>query len=328
MSDSSSANFIYLKGKLKSVSQKLYGMFVVSFNTEGMVQSNQSMVSSFSEVYDSDIDRNWDLVEDEIIQLKWKGKYNTNISVNIQSQFEKLNEDSYIRAQLFEALNEYDFSGVETILYDLLNRILQDKSIRVEIGIQEVTHSEIYAAKERRDRESKEKNQKEINQKGNHNIEQGSIVIEASLILSPVKGKPLYDIHIGDKIMCKIEPKSDQSNYFIDYYKLRKDSRITPIPGEVVDIKADSKDSPVEIILKIDKGLYAKCVEEERQVKLRLYDSRIDGVMVQEKRNSTISLMQTQSNMQNQSMPFSTFILIGIFSIILIVIIIILYIMI
>ncbi|MBN1500532.1 MAG: hypothetical protein JW982_10265 [Spirochaetes bacterium] len=328
MSETPATNFIYLKGKIKSASQKLYGLFVVAFNTDGLVHSNQSMISSFSEIYDSDIDRSWDLVEDEIIQLKWKGKYNTNVSITIQAQFEKLNEDSFIRSQLFDALNEYDFTGVETILYDLLNRILQDKSIKIEIGIQEVTHNEIYAVKERRDRESKEKNQKDINTQGSHGIEQGSIVIDTSLILSPVKGKPLYDIRIGDKIMAKIEPKSDQANYFIDFYKLRKETRIMPIPGEVVDIKADSKDSPVEIIIKLDRGLYGKCIEEERQVKLRLYDPRIDGVMVQEKRKPFAGTAGTPAVSQNEGMSFFTFMLIGIFSILLILIIVILYIMI
>lgn len=327
MSESISTNNIYLKGRLKSISQKQFGLFVVHFSGEGTVISNQSLVSSYSEVFDHNPENPWDELEDVIIKQKWSGSYNTNLTGALQAQFEKLNEDTFIRSQLFDAVNEYDFSGAETVLYDVLNRILQDKSLKIEIGIQEVSNEEIQQVIKRRDNENKVKYNKNISNKNSFNVEKGAVLVEVSPILSPVKGKPLYDIRIGDKIMTKIEPKNDQANYFIDYYKLRTETRIKPIPGEVVDIKADSKDAPVEIILKIDQGFYGKCTEEERQVKLRLYDPRLDGHMRTERASSSKKINDPYSSERNNSegLSMGTILLIGVGAIIFILLIIIIY---
>lgn len=328
MPDTLSTNNIYIKGRLKSVTQKQFGLFVIHFSDDGNLIANQSIISSYSELYNNNPENSWDQIEDIIMKQKWSGNYNTNLTSTIQSQFGKLEEDTFLRTQLFEAINEYDFNGAETVLYDILNRILQDKKLVIEIGIQEVTDEEIQQVILRRDKENKQKYNKNISSKSSFNVEKGAVLVEISPILSPVKGKPLYDLRIGDKIMTKIEPKTDQANYFIDYYKLRTETRIKPIPGEVVDIKADSKDAPVEIILKIDQGFYGKCTEEERQVKLRLYDPRLDGHMRTERaqeNKETDPYSRTSTASDIEGPPMSTILLIGFAGIILILIIILLY---
>ena len=90
----------------------------------------------------------------------------------------------------------------------------------------------------------------------------------------------VYELKIGDKIMTKIVPNSDSANYYIDQLNLRIEDRIKPIPSTVIEIKSESRADPLEILVQLAPGIYGSCIEDERQVKLRLYDPSIDGAFV------------------------------------------------
>jgi hypothetical protein len=126
-------------------------------------------------------------------------------------------------------------------------------------------------------------------------------------VLAPVKGKPLFELKIGDKIMIRLDGSNPQARRYIEMYKLNVDSSVKPMPGEVVDIKADSKTSPIEILLKIDEHLYARCSEEERQVKLRLYDQRLDGTY----RKVSTGDVRVQQDSQPEQKSSATMLMLG-----------------
>ncbi len=107
-------------------------------------------------------------------------------------------------------------------------------------------------------------------------VNENATVLQVSPILSPVKGIPVTDLKIGNKIMVKIELVSEKANYYIHLYKLKEDGVIRPLPAEVVDIKSYSSDGAIEIMAKIDEGVFGKCVEEEIQVKVRIFDPKED----------------------------------------------------
>ncbi len=77
--------------------------------------------------------------------------------------------------------------------------------------------------------------------------------------------------------MVRIIPAESREKYYIDLYNLREEKGIQPIPAAVIDIKsAGGKNNPVEIITEIMPGVYGQFVEEERQVRLKIYDPRTD----------------------------------------------------
>jgi hypothetical protein len=115
-------------------------------------------------------------------------------------------------------------------------------------------------------------------------VEDDAVILSVKPIVAPVRGKPIYELRVGDKLMVYVQPQSDRANYYIDLLELREDKEIKPTPGEVIDIKAGSgKNSSTDILTLISPGIYGKFTEAEKQVKLKMYNPEIDGPMAKKK---------------------------------------------
>ncbi len=283
---------IYIKCRFKSSARSLYGLALISFNPSGLIESYHVIASTFSEIYQIEIDSPWNSFESTIVQTKWGGKYNQNVTRDLQMQVEALIDDTFQRTHLFDAANDYDYGTVEQIMFDSVKRIIQDKNMKLDIGIEEVTEQDIAEVKEQREKERLLKyTQKEDKLSlDSFHLDEGSVLLSATLILSPVKGKQLSEIRLGDRIMVKIDATTAHGQHYIDHYNLRDDTIIKPIPAQVIDIKAPSKNDPILLLLMIEQGVYCKCIEEERQVKLRMFDPVTDRPVHELKR--TIRMKQ------------------------------------
>lgn len=266
---------IFIKVKFKSTARNIYGLQLINFHPSGTVENQHVIASTFSEIYEIDPHAGWEEYEEKIIQTQWSGKFNQHVTRDIQIHFEGVFDDNFQRTQLFEAANDYDFGTAEQIIFDGIKRILQDKNLKVEISIQEATDDEV--AEIRNQREEERQAQYKPPEENEFNIEEGASLLPASLVLAPVNGKPLYDLRIGDKIMIKLDPKSARNQHFISQYQLKTENgTYLAVPAEVIDIKAPSKADPIQILTRIEDSVYAKSTEEERQVKLRMFNSATD----------------------------------------------------
>lgn len=274
--NSDEINF-FVKGRFKAGTQNLFGILSIQFDQNGDILNNNIVITSFSDIYNISTDESWKKFEDTVTQYKWKGTYNTSLTNSLQAQLEKLKQDTSYNEQLFSFVSTADDSGVNVSIYDLLNRILHDKQLLLDTRIEKVSRDIIIETKMKKNTEEAE-NKAETARTASFAYGKDAQVISASPILSPVKGKPIYDLRIGDRIMIKPDAANQTAQHFIELYHLRLDNRVKPVPAEIVDIKADSKTSPIEIICRINQNYYAKCFEDERQVKLRIYDPRIDGI--------------------------------------------------
>lgn len=266
-------NYHILKIRFKSNSLSLYGLILIIFNTRQELDLYHTIVSSYSNVYDLEPYFGWEKYEEFIVKSKWEGNYNPNMTALIQELFQNIaSEDTQI-IQLYEYIKDYDYDNIDIFIFDVINRIIHDKNLIMETGIQEVSENEF--------RETKYEELKKVDTKDTkdsaYSLEEGSVMLPIQLILAPVSGKPIYELKVGDIIMVKIVPDTDRANYFIDLLDLRVENHVKPVPCEVIDIKSGDKGDPVEIVTQIGPGIYGKCLEDEKQVKLRIYDSTVDG---------------------------------------------------
>lgn len=267
-------NILIVKARFKSTTSNLYGLLLVIFNAHDKTIDNCNIVvSSFSDIYDLEPHTPWDRYEERIVNQIWKGNYNKNMTSSMIDQFRRLTDEPRQLELLYDSAFNYDYGSLDITLFDLVNRIVHDKHMVMETGIQEITIDEFHTARNSRDKEPKE----DAAPAGGDNLEDGAIILPIKGIVAPVKGKPIYDIKIGDRIMVKIQPVSDRANYFIDTMKLRMDNEVLPTPAEVVDLKAGTgKNDPIEIITQLGPGLFGRLIEEELQVKLRMYNPTVD----------------------------------------------------
>jgi len=305
-------NIVILKARFKSNSLGLYGILLLIYNRNHDLDSYNTVVSTYSNLYNLEPHVSWEKFEETILDVKWKGSYNSSMTGSLMDNIKAIASDEKLKNQLFEYLNNYDYDNAEVTIYDAVNRIIHDKNLILEIGIQEITPEEF--------KETKEKRGKSPAESEKSPVEDGSAILPIEPILSPVKGKPLYELKIGDKIMARITPNSDRANYFIDLLDLRSEGSIRPIPCEIIDIKSAGKNAPVEMLTQIGPGIYGRCSEEEKQVKLRIYDPLTDGPQVT--KVNTKKTMQTKSPEEkgtSAGMPKSNYLIIALFIIFLII---------
>lgn len=261
-------NILLVKGRFKSISMSLYGLFLISFNSRKKIDNYQITVSSYSDIYDYELETPWEKFEEIIINRKWKGNFNNSTTAALMDSFKKLTEDSATMEHLFDRIYDYDYDQIDIILHDLLNRIIHDKNLVIETSIQEVTQDELLTIRNERSKTSRE-SEEEAEDKKNKK----AVILQVKPSIAPLNGKPIYEIRIGDRIMVRITPATSRENYYIDMYNLREGNIIKLIPATVVDIKISTlKNTPIEILTELMPDIYGYFREEEKLVKLRMYD--------------------------------------------------------
>ena len=271
-------NYYILKGRFKSNSLKFYGLFLIIYNRRGDIDVNHILVSYYSNTYDLEPHSPWETYEESILKQKWSDDYNPSMTASLQDMIDAIAKDNNLRLQLFESIRNYEHDNIELTMMEKINRVIHDKNLILETGIQEVMEEDFRKSKQN------EFTSSNIQDKDKNSLhEDGAVILQIQLILAPVSGKAIYEIKVGDKIMTKIVANNDRANYFIDLLDLRVEGYIKPVPCEIVDIKSEGKSSPIEILTKIGPGIYGKCIEDERQVKLRMYNPEIDDPPPQKK---------------------------------------------
>ena len=277
--------YYIFKGRFKSNSLKFYGLFLIIFNRRGDIDVNHILVSYYSNTYDLEPHLSWEIYEESILKQKWSDDYNPSMTASLQDMIDNIAKDNNLRLQLFESIRNYEHDNIELMMMERINRIVHDKNLILETSIQEVGEEDFRKSKKSEFSSSNiEKNDQDNLQ------EDGAVILQVQLILAPVSGKPIYELKVGDKIMTKIAPNSDRANYFIDLLDLRVEGYIKPVPCEIVDIKSEGKNSPIEILSKIGPGIFGKCIEDERQVKLKMYNPEVDDPLPSKKMDNNINI--------------------------------------
>jgi hypothetical protein len=270
--------YYFLKGRFKSAATNLYGLFLVIYNHQKSMESFHIVSTSYSSIYDLEPHQEWHRFETMITDHRWKGSYNTSMTASLASIFEGISKEPRQKEELYGLISSYNYQRIEVIIFDLFNRMIRDKSAVLETGIQEATLEEVQKARETIKEKPEEKEARPITSIRNVQLEDGAVVIPSALVLSPVRGKQLYELKVGDRIMMKFNPETQQGAYYIDSFKLRTpEGKLKGIPAEVIDIHSESKSMPVDVLARIEDHLYARAIEEDRHVRVCLYDPRIDG---------------------------------------------------
>ena len=143
-------NLIVIKARFKSTSMNLYGQMLLSFKADKSIDLCNTVVSTFSDVYDLEPHSGWDKYEEIIADNIWKGNYNQNITSSLMDQFKKLHEEHGQLDLLYTNAYNYDYDNLDISLYDLINRIIHDKNLILESGIQEITKNDIEDVRNKR----------------------------------------------------------------------------------------------------------------------------------------------------------------------------------
>ncbi len=273
-------SYLIVKGRFKATAISMYGQFTLVFKSDKQFDTFNSVVSTYSDLYNLEPHEDWMKYREYIANVKWKGNFNRTMTASVMDQFKKFSEEMNSISLLYDNVADYDYNSMDITLFDLVNRVVHDKNLVLETAIQEISPSDYRSALT----ETATKAEDSGTSDEVFSVDDGAVILPVKPIVAPVRGKPIYELRVGDRLMVYILPQSDRANYFIDLLNLRPDNEIIPTPAEVIDIKAGSgKNNPTDILTLIAKGIYGKFTEAEKQVKLKLYNPAEDGPSAKQK---------------------------------------------
>jgi hypothetical protein len=259
-------NYLILKGRFKAAETNTYGLFIIFFSDyTGTLNNLMAIASHYSSLHDIDPHLPWYMIEENITDLRWKGDIAVNISIDLQNYMESgLERDR--GSELFSCIKNNDEIRLDSLLQALLIKPLGDRDIHIETVSELITKESMENIRKERDKPRA----KESFEKKPSTAAHESANVDVDLVLAPVSGIPIYELHVGDKIMVKLIDKTTRNRYYIDLLGARVDGNIIPIPAEVIDIKKNDGSEYV-ILCKLEDNIIGKAVETE-QVKLKRYD--------------------------------------------------------
>ena len=95
------------------------------------------------------------------------------------------------------------------------------------------------------------------------------LLLPGNVILSPIKGKDIASVSVGDKIRISISSMSPKAIQVAKAFNAYSDGNILPISGRIIYIKHLSP-SGYKIYAVVAKGIYIKIDEDEENIKIAL----------------------------------------------------------
>ena len=265
-----------IKGKFSSSS--VYGAFIVFLNPSYLrIINSYSMLSRSFEVADIKSTQDWRTFEKQLVEISKKTGFDEGLTSKMKDSMGKALTIPEITkfAKLIEqddgiAVNHNfqkfisdvtGFQNVElSVDYEKIN------SIAMELN--SLTSTKMSAAAEVVKEKQTEEDVKVEKLDDPLEGKEVKLILNGAMILSPIKGKDISDLVVGDRIMISIIDKSSKASDVLNAFNaVREDGSAKPIAGRIVSIK-HAEDYKIFAI--VAKGIYVKIEEEENFIKVAM----------------------------------------------------------
>ncbi len=289
-----------IKGKFSSSS--LYGAFIIFLNPSYLrIPSFYCVVSRSFDISDIKTNQDWRNFEKLIVEVSKKTGFDEAMTAKLKDTAIKAFTipEITIVARLIEqddgiAVNHNfqkfisDITGYQNVElsvdYERINSISMELNSIVSTKISDAPAV------------PKEKQSEDIQiEKLDDPLEgkEVKLILNGALILSPIKGKDISELAIGDRIMISIIDKSPKATDVLKAFNaFRDDGSAKPIAGRIVSIKHATD---YKIFAIVAKGIYIKIVEEEDFIKVAMdpayYNNQNSSDEAETKKNRMMMLI-------------------------------------
>lgn len=265
-----------IKGKFSSSS--VYGAFIVFLNTSYMrVVSSYSMISRSFEIADIKTNQDWRNYEKQLVEISKKSGFDEAMTSKMKDSMGKALTITEITK--FGKLIEQDdgiavnhnfqkFIADVTGFQNVELSVDYEKISSIAMELNSLTSIKISAAAEAVKETIAEADIKVEKLDDPLEGKEVKLILNGALILSPIKGKDISELSIGDRIMISIIDKSPKATDLLKAFNsFREDGSAKPIAGRIVSIKHAND---YKLFAIVAKGIYIKIVEEEDFIKVAM----------------------------------------------------------
>jgi hypothetical protein len=283
-----------IKGKFSSSS--VYGAFILFINIPYLkLMHSYSIYSKSFEVSDIKTNQDWRNFEKDLINYSKKSGFDEGMTSKIKdaiskaltiqeiTKFSKLieNDDGIAINHNFQKFIS-DVTGFQNVELS----VDYDKISSIAMEVNSATSIKIRSAELTKDKKAEEevKVEKIDDPLDGKEIK---LMVNGAMILSPIKGKDISTLALGDRIMISVIDRNPKAIDLLKAFNAYDEEGNTkPIPGRIVSIKHDSV---YKIFAIVAKGIYVKIVEEEDFIKVSMdpafYNSKEAEEEVNTKKN-------------------------------------------
>ena len=279
-------DIIILKGNYHSEKSEVSGLFLFIFTSENKSCTKSVIMSTHDKfVLDFPLDTQWNKFEDKINEIKWGGSKGAGISGDLKSYF-----DNYINAdstfQFFSLLNSRNLSNIKEELVRIFYKPLDDTRLSIDVKIENVSKENYDKIQEERySKDQVKMSEEDASDNIDYRIPVDAKLVKVDFLLSPLKGKSIYDLNVGDKIIVKLDrnhpeaesiAKSVQVELHHDDVEQVAQSSYIPLPAEVYQINVSATGEFI-IVCHLKDKLFSKTIEAER-VNIRIFNPATDRI--------------------------------------------------
>jgi hypothetical protein len=268
-----------LKGRF--VSSSLNGAFLLFFNKHYNKLSSAVtavMPSYFGKEIQTAAD--WKVFEKDLLKISSGSERDEHLGTLVKNKlYESFN--STFSTELSRFLESKNTIALERVFQKLIQFILNLQRIDIKVDYQQISslEMELYSSSSPKvdkavldrmaksdDAPAKETDHKDPIRQGMEGVK---LVLKASLILAPVKGKDIALLQPGDRVKVAItenNPKAVTIAQALDAYK---DGVFSPLTARIKHIEA-RPNAGYAIYAIIAKGIYVKIMEEEANIKVAM----------------------------------------------------------
>ncbi len=276
--------------KAKFSASSMFGAYLMFFSIPfSTLIDSLVLVSKSYEVDDLKSNVNWKTFEKEIDEFIQKGEKDSDFTDKLKRTLEEC-FTIQIKADRINELKKFIDLEDEIAINRLMKKFVQDKlefqNINISVDYEQISsldmelhsisntkinQSEMQQYKE--EKEEKESKKLKVEEKPAEEDElEGKdvqLILKGNLILSPIKGKHISSLLKGDRIKINLDEKNPKAVSIAKAFKAynEEEKKMQPLPARVVTTR-HLQDGGYKIFALIAKGIYAKIMEEEDNIKV------------------------------------------------------------
>ena len=279
--------------KAKFSSSSVYGALIIFLNIPNLrVVHVYSIISRSFEVAEIKTTQEWRNFESRLVDINRKGDLDADLTANVNETLSKSLNVQEI-TQLLQLIDQDNGAALNHNLQKFFADVTGFQNVAFSVDYEKLSSltMELHSVTSEKISASKIKDQDE-----DVNIEEADdaddplagkdvrLLVRGALILSPVKGKDISKLVIGDKVMISIIDQSAKAVDLLKAFNAYSDEGVAkPIVGRIVSIN-HTTDYKIHAI--VAKGIYVRIIEDENFIKVAM-DSTYYGMQaVNDKRAS------------------------------------------
>jgi len=182
---------------------------------------------------------------------------------------ESFGMESYM-IEFFHYLEHFEEEKLKSLLMQSVHRVMGKGEQDSILYLSKVTKSELEAVSNSNKQEEQTKQEEVIPIPAS--VPKDAKLVNFQFILSPVTGTSVSELRKEDLVMIKILPDSDETKTLIETMKLKDEAGVIhPCPATIIDFIRHER--AVEIIVKIDENVYGRCIEDEMNIRVKMYET-------------------------------------------------------